>query len=320
MAGSNFSRRFTIGLVLATLFTSPFVLRPALADGGTTDLLPAKIDGSSAAGTGEAYEEFDKGILWRIGGTSVQPSYLFGTMHVEDPRVTQLPEQVIRAFDNSDSLTTEALLDVEQILMVGTELLLDDGSTLEDLIGSGLYSEVTEALKTRGLLPQIAALLKPWAIAVLLSQPRAQGGMFLDRRLYELALEQGKQVFGLERLSEQLQIFNRMSVDDQIILLEETLAHIDEIPEMVEKLTQAYLQRDLGLLAELANEQFALSGAHSRLKKDLLTDRNVRMVERMVPRLSEGNAFIAIGALHLSGAAGLLNLLQQQGYTLTRVY
>jgi hypothetical protein len=320
MAGRDTARRCIIGLVLATLFTPQIDLQPADADSGTASLLSAEIGDASIAATGDAHEEFNRGLLWRISGATAEPSYLFGTMHVEDPRITQLPEPVIQAFDNSDSLTTESLLDVEQIIMVGTELLLDDGSTLEDLIGPGLYGEVTEALKTRGLLPQIAALLKPWAVAVLLSQPQAQNGMFLDRRLYELALQRGKQVFGLETLSEQLQIFNGMSIDDQIILLEETLAHINEIPEMIEQLTQAYVQRDLGLLAELANEQFALSEAHSRLKKELLIDRNMRMVERMVPRLSEGNAFIAIGALHLSGAAGLLNLLQQQGYILTRVY
>ncbi len=265
-------------------------------------------------------DQFDRGLLWRIDGAAAGPSYLLGTMHVEDPRITELPAPVQEAFNNSNSLTTEALLDVDQLLMVGTELLLTDGSTLEGLVGSDLYTRVTQAMQERGLLPQMATLLKPWAIAVLLSQPRSQGGMFLDRRLYELAIERGEPVFGLESLSEQIQIFNAMSIDDQVELLQQTLTHINSIPGMIEKLTQAYLDRDLAALTDLANEQFALSGAHSRLKQDLLLDRNVRMVERMAPRLSEGNAFIAIGALHLSGTAGLLNLLQQQGYILTRIY
>lgn len=265
-------------------------------------------------------EHFSEGLLWRIGGAAEGSSYLFGTMHVEDPRVTDIPAPVMQAFEASESLTTEALLDMESLLQVGPELLLTDGSTLADLTGPELFGEITEALQSRGLLPQVAMLLKPWAVAVLLSQPRSQGGMFLDRRLYELALSSGKSVYGLETLGEQLKVFNAMSVADQIELLQETLAQINAIPEMIERLTQAYLDRDLAALADLAEEQFALSGAHSRLKQDLLLDRNVRMIERMTPRLVEGDAFIAIGALHLAGPSGLLSLLLQQGYTLTPVY
>jgi len=315
MATRIASGRFFLGLILAIALSDPLAADSAL----DSPVLPGSSE-ASKTGAGDATGEFENGLLWRIDGAAPESSYLFGTMHVEDPRITELPAPVMRAFDASDSLTTEALLDVEQIMMVGTELLLTDGSTLQDLIGPELYGEVTRAMGARGLQSQIGALLKPWAIAVLLSQPRSQGGMFLDRQLYDLATTRGKSVFGLESLSEQLQIFNAMSIDDQIQLLQETLTHINAIPEMIEKLTRAYLDRNLARLTELANEQFALSGAHSRLKQDLLLDRNIRMVERMAPRLSEGNAFIAIGALHLAGASGLLSLLQQQGYTLTRIY
>ena len=264
--------------------------------------------------------EFDRGLLWRIESADAMPSYLFGTMHVEDARVAELPAPVLEAFSAADSLTTEALLDVDQLLLAGTELLLTDGTSLEDLIGPDMFSKVTQALEARGLLPQIATLLKPWAIAVLLSQPRTQTGMFLDRRLYDLAQRRGKPVFGLETLSEQLEIFNAMSNEDQVALLEETLAQINIIPELIENLTRAYLDRDLVKLTVLANEQFSQSRAHARLKQSLLLDRNKKMMERMRPRISEGNAFIAVGALHLSGPHGLLRLLQQQGYRLSRIY
>lgn len=289
--------RFVSGLLLVLAGTFLLATRPVADEGG-----------------------FDRGLLWRIEGTASDPSFLFGTMHVEDPRITALPEPVMEAFEDSASLTTEALLDMEQLLMVGTELLLTDGSTLEDLVGPELFGKVAEAMRTRGLLPEIAVLLKPWAIAVLLSQPVSQGGMFLDRRLYEIAVASGKAVYGLESLSEQLKIFNAMSMEDQIELLSNTLSQVNAIPEMIEKLIQAYLDRDLAMLAGLAEEQFTQSGAHARLKKELLLDRNARMLERMQPRLSEGNAFIAIGALHLPGPAGVLSLLKQNGYTLTPVY
>lgn len=277
-------------------------------------------DGGARADAAAGDDPFEYGILWQIDIGSVAPSFLLGTMHVEDPRVTNLPAPVQDAFENSDSLTTEALLDFEQIFMVGTELLLTDGSTLESLIGGELYADVTDALGKRGLMPEIASMLRPWAVALLLSQPRPQSGMFLDRKLYQLARQSGKEVYGLETMSEQLAVFKDMSLADQLILLQEALAELHTVPEIIERLTQAYLQRDLRELSSLANEQLSDSSVQRKLAQELIVGRNKRMVQRMQDRLQEGNAFIAVGALHLPGPDGLLNRLQQLGVTLTRVY
>lgn len=265
-------------------------------------------------------DEFDSGLLWKIDNGSSTPSYILGTMHVEDPRVTQLPAPVQRAFEDSDSLTTEALLDLEQILAVGTELLILDGGTLEGLIGSELNSRVEAALRDRGFPAEIATVMKPWAVALLLSQPPPRSGMFLDRKLYQMARQNGKTVYGLESMSEQLTAFKNMSTDDQIELLKETLDNLDRIPGLIEDLIQAYLDRDLHRLAELADQQFAPSPAQEQLKLKLLNERNQTMVERMQPRLEEGNAFIAIGALHLAGSDGVLSRLDRRGFSVTRVY
>ena len=264
--------------------------------------------------------EFDFGILWEVDNGFSTPSFVLGTMHVEDTRVTNLPTPVQQAFEKSDSLTTVALLELEQILLIGPELLLIDGSTLEGLIGTELYTEVGDALRARGMLPEMASLLKPWAVALLLSQPHSQSGMFLDRKLYQLAKQKGKAVYGLETLTEQLSVFRSMDLTDQITLLEETLAQLNVIPEIIERLTQAYLARDLKRLTTIANEQFSNSSVQQQLKQQLVVDRNKKMVMRMQPRIEEGNAFIAIGALHLSGQNSVLNLLQQMGYTVSRVY
>ena len=270
-------------------------------------------------GAGDS-NQFDFGILWQIDNGFSTPSFVLGTMHVEDTRVTTLPTAVQQVFENSDSLTTEALLELEQILLIGPELLLIDGSTLEGLIGAELYAEVGDALRARGMMPEMASLLKPWAVALLLSQPHSQSGMFLDRKLYQLAKQSDKAVYGLETLAEQLSVFRSMDLTDQITLLEETLAQLNLIPEIIERLTQAYLARDLKQLTTIANEQFSSSPVQQQLKQQLVVDRNQKMVARMQPRIKEGNAFIAIGALHLPGQSGILSLLQQMGYTVSRVY
>ena len=265
-------------------------------------------------------DQFDFGLLWQIDNGLSTPSFLFGTMHVEDPRVTELPQPVQDAFNSSTSLTTEALLELEQILQVGPELLLVDGSNLQGLIGEELYQRVTSAMSARGLMPEMASLLKPWAVALFLSQPQSKSGLFLDRKLYHMAQQNDKPVFGLETMAEQLAVFKTMALADQITLLEETLAQLNMIPEVIERLTVAYLQRDLAALAMIANEQFTGSTVQQQLKQKLVIDRNIKMVNRMQGRLEEGGAFIAIGALHLTGPDGVLSKLKQMGYKVTRVY
>ena len=265
-------------------------------------------------------DQFDFGLLWQIDNGFSTPSFLFGTMHVEDPRVTELPQPVQDAFNLSTSLTTEALLELEQILQVGPELLLVDGSNLQGLIGEELYQRVTSAMSARGLMPEMASLLKPWAVALFLSQPQSKSGLFLDRKLYHLAQQNGKPVFGLETMDEQLAVFQNMPMEDQIALLEETLAQLNMIPEVIERLTVAYLRRDLATLAAIANEQFTGSLVQQQLKQKLVIDRNIKMVNRMQSRLEEGGAFVAIGALHLTGPDGVLSYLKQMGYKVTRVY
>jgi hypothetical protein len=90
---------------------------------------------------------------------------------------------------------------------------------------------------------------------------------------------------------------------------------------MFEKLRQAWLARDLVQLEKVGNEQLPDNNpAAKRLMDSLLDKRNHKMLQRMQPRLKEGRAFIAVGALHLAGQRGLLNLLSEQGYTVEAIY
>jgi hypothetical protein len=164
--------------------------------------------------------------------------------------------------------------------------------------------------------------MKPWAVATTLSMPAAGTGMVLDRVLYEQALQDGKPVAGLETVQEQLDIFEGMSMDDQVALLRDAVAQFSGIAALHQQLLDAYKQQDLA--AMLAINEAALEAGDRRFadefQRRLVTDRNRHMAERLRPYLSEGRAFVAVGALHLPGDEGLLNLLERQGYTVSAVY
>ena len=84
---------------------------------------------------------------------------------------------------------------------------------------------------------------------------------------------------------------------------------------------ELYLERDLkGLSVFGQRHAFEDNSLYERVTERLLTDRNRLMVERMLPLLDAGDAFVAVGAMHLPGADGLLALLAERGYQIERVY
>ena len=262
------------------------------------------------------------GLLWEVSKADTESVYLFGTIHSEDPAVLQLTEPVQQAFESSQIVVLEMLLDMEAMLYSSTAMLMMDGRLLSELIGEPLFRQVATAIRTRGIQEPVLERMKPWAAAVTLSMPVQETGQVLDAALYQDALQQNKAVYGLETVQEQLNIFESLSEADQVALLKDAVENFPEIDAMHAELLAAYKQRDLGGLMAL-NETSMKTGDQrlaEEFQQNLIVDRNHRMVERMREYLQQGSAFVAVGALHLPGEEGLLNLLEQQGYTVRRVY
>lgn len=266
--------------------------------------------------------DISHGLLWEISKPGQQPSWLFGTIHSEDPDVVKLPAAVSQAFDASHSVVLEVLMDADAMKYSSTAMLMLDGRTLADIIGTPLYTKVAAVIAARGIPELVLNRMKPWAAAVTLSTPALETGDVLDRVLYQDAIKQDKAVYGLETMQEQLDLFDSMPEADQIVLLTEAIDNLEALDAMQADLLAAYKQRDLDRL--LAINEASMQTGDQRLADDfqrrLVDDRNQHMAERMQPYLQQGKAFVAVGALHLPGKTGLLERLQQQGYTVTRVY
>ncbi len=262
-----------------------------------------------------------KGLLWKLERAGKPASFLFGTIHVEDPRVTRLPRKVKQAFDASRSYTMEALLDQPEQAPLAMGMLFSDGRDLETVAGRELYAQTARLLADYGIPARAANAMKPWAAMLTLSYPKPKTGLFLDKSLYLAAKEKGKTVHGLETLAEQIAVFDELPMDDQVTLLRETVTNTKELPRMFEDMTKAYLARDLTRLSAIADEYRPKDARLAReFMQRLLKDRNGHMLERMLPRLEEGHAFVAVGALHLAGPDGLLAQLKNRGYRVSPIY
>ena len=267
---------------------------------------------------------FEQGLLWRIEKDGAAPSHLFGTIHLADKRVTTLPDTVRTPFDTARSFAMEVSLDQTNIAALATRMVYLDGRSLPGVAGDALFQKIAPLTAGLGLPAEMARVFKPWAMVLLLQMPQQDPANVLDFMLQRMAAEQGKALHALETVDEQVAAFELMTEQDQLALLRHAVETHHELKAQREKMLQAYLQRDLGAMWQLGEADIARRPELRPLKQvfdqRLLYDRNARMLERMQPQLKIGAAFIAVGALHLYGEKGLLNLLERDGYRLTRVY
>jgi uncharacterized protein YbaP (TraB family) len=266
------------------------------------------------------------GLLWKIEGGGVAPSYLFGTIHLRDTRVTTLPGPVADAIAATRSLSIEVLLNAAAKVRTMGRMMITEGPKLDEIVGAALFDRVVDAAAPYGLNRNVVRHMKPWAMWLLLGLPpeEMKGGsaMPLDQALQAEAMRRGKPVYGLETIDEQLDSVAGFTEHEHIALLASAVDDRPGVEAMIEDMTRLYLARDIASIYDLMTTQSwdIERAVIDSVMERLIDFRNLRMTERMIARLDEGAAFVAVGAMHLPGERGMLHLLEQRGYTVSRVY
>jgi hypothetical protein len=129
------------------------------------------------------------------------------------------------------------------------------------------------------------------------------------------ARDNNAEVMGLETLTEQLAFIDQMPLEDQFEGLIKTIQEGDEQTKYLDTLIQAYKERDLPRLNEMivSNDEF------KDISNTLIDERNKNWVIKLKPILQKGAAFIGVGAGHLGGQMGLIQLLRKEGYTVSPI-
>jgi len=187
------------------------------------------------------------------------------------------------------------------------------------------YQRLMHLLKDTLRLPEdLVVNMRPWAVLMTMMMPgdgQTSQDTALDMVLYRRAALRKIPLLGLESAEEQLAIFESLTLQEQIWLLNRSVDEFEHAGEQLYTMLDAYLDRDLGALVTLQQQyMYEDSDIDDRFMMELVDKRNLRMVQRMQDYLAQGHAFIAIGALHLPGDKGVLHLLEQQGFTVTPVY
>lgn len=276
-------------------------------------------------------------IFWKIEKAGAPASYLFGTMHLTDERINTLSPAVKAALADSRHLILElddlspgsfmkVLTDSPQLVGL---LLYTDGRRLDQLLGPDDYRKVSDILLRSGVPANVAGLFRPWLATLLLAlsgceQRRMGAGLLpLDANLAQDAAKRGIKAIGLETVESQFRALASVPEPDQVEMLKSGVRFHDRVDDMLETTIQLYLQRQLGavwpLQLALAAKVGVAAQAFDSAEQSWLGTRNLGMRDKALGYLAEGNAFIAVGALHLPGKQGLVKLFREAGFSVTAV-
>ena len=340
MSRSKFRLHLSALAALALLTASPLAVAepaaPAVCHGKdmlaemqakSPDRFAKVMDEAAKLGNSEA-------VFWKVEKEGVAPSYLLGTMHLTDRRIATIPEKAKAAIAQSRVVTLEVanLSDAAmQAAMASSpaKIVYTDGSTLEGKLTPDEFSKVKSLVGKSGMPGELAGLMRPWLVSLFLAISdceRAQmsaGAPVLDTNVEEEAKKHGVAVEGFETVEAQLDALASVPEDQQVAMLKVGLKYADRTNDLIETLVQMYLKRQIGAAMPfqiaLAEEQGTPGSVFDGFKKQVLYDRNARMRDAALPMLAAGNAFIAVGALHLTGPEGLVALFREAGYTVTAV-
>lgn len=257
----------------------------------------------------------EKGLFWQMESPTGQVSYLFGTMHTDDNRVTNFPPSVMQALKNVDTFMLE-VADAPPANL----LQFPDGN-LKQLLSESELDQVAKLADTHVMPMEMALKMKPWLLAVLFDLPKPQTPFAQDLLLKARAEELGKRVLGLESPQEHFGVMDTLTSEEQLQMLRAVLKRSQKQKENdFEQLMKAYLAGDAEQVANMddAMTRGVLPAAlWQRMRVKLLDERNVLMAARSLDQAKQGKVFIAVGAAHLAGKSGLIQAFRQAGFKLT---
>lgn len=275
-------------------------------------------------------------LLFRISGNGlVAPSYIVGTYHIVDDTFVDSIAGIRQALADCQQVYTEVLKDEltsEDSLVFKKAQLLPEGMTIDKLFSSEemnrLNAFVKRIIGTDLSNPQLASLchLTPTALSLNLSViifakkygSLMKSGTMIDDFFEKEASKQGKSVGGLETMAFQLTLLYGGTMEKQKDALMCMVDNGEVIEKMEEDMAQAYLSRDLNRLKEILDRKMAICSSPEETAA-MLDNRNADWLTKMPGIMKEKTTLFAVGAGHLLGENGVLNLLSKAGYTVEPV-
>lgn len=245
-----------------------------------------------------------------------RPSYLFGTMHLQNEAAFTYKEIVQEKINECDAFATEFRLDDADPEKMTEYMNLPQGLLLENLLSSKKFTAIDAFLQEKLNLPLIAFnQSKPLVISNLITASIFQNDMdlALDVYLYQYAKMQGKMLLGIETFDEQMEVLQKIPLDTQVKSLKKLIKNFDAHRIEMSEVAQLYSDGDTKKLYKITKK------SAKGFRKVMLYDRNSIMSERIVDLMKKQSTCLAIGAAHLEGQKGVLKLLKRAGVKIKKI-
>lgn len=276
--------------------------------------------------------ELEHALLWKVSGNDLdQVSYVFGTIHLIKSESFFYPKGTLKAFEEVNEVFFEIdmneMSDMSKMMGLMDKLYMPDGQSLNTLLSDEDYQLVTAHFKKMGLPIFMFERMKPMFLTVFASEDMDFGGMMspgsnnaqvksYEFEFLELAKTMNKNVSGLETIEFQMSIFDRIPYKDQAQMLVESIKSSDDENNQMEEITRIYISQDIDAMVNMMDDESMGVGEYEDI---LLKERNENWIPIMETQMKQESTFFAVGAGHLGGKNGVINLLKAAGYTLTPV-
>ena len=270
----------------------------------------------------------NKSFIWKIS-SEVNSIYILGSIHVANPEIYPLDSSIEDAFELAENLAVE--VDITQA--GGTQMLqliidygtYPPGEGLRDNIPDDLYAQLEEQFEQLGVGIALLDMYKPWVVAIMQEQLQMEEFGYeaehgIDLYFINKAAENGKDIIELETADFQVELISSFPDELMILLLEESVEN-PLTPEDLDMLFEAWEDGDAlameSLLFEALDEEPALAPYYEKM----VDERNITMAEMIEEFLSDDETyFVVVGAGHLVGDNGLINILGERGYVTEQLY
>lgn len=264
-----------------------------------------------------AAQDLENSLLWKVEGKEIETSYLFGTIHLVSQSDFELKQRVIDALENSETLVLE--IDMSDPAAQGKIMQkapMKGGATLDKLLDQETLGKLDKMLQES--IGASAAFMngwKPFVVSTFLIGRLIDGSpASFEASLAQAAKRREMPVLAFETVEEQMALFDEVSYESQAASLAEMVNDEAKMKKLFAEMVKLYR-------AEKVNELYALLGEHMEDEEEqvLVKDRNERWVPLFGEMAEDSRLFVAVGAGHLPGEGGLVNLLREAGYKVTAV-
>lgn len=260
-----------------------------------------------------------KTLLWEISGRGLtKPSYLYGTMHMVCGENTKPSEGLKNAIKNSSKVFFEIDMDdLTEVMGVLQYARMNNGLKITDLVTPVEYERLEAYFKeTKSPLPlSMMARFKPYFISAII----AQGLMNCEKRssveqiIMAEAKKDDKEITGLETVEFQASLFDSIPYEKQAQDLVMYVDSIDNYKNTINNMAEVYAKQDVEKMDSLILQS---DPGIAQFMDLLLYNRNYRWADQITGEIFDSPALFAVGAGHLGGDKGVINLLKQKGFTL----